>query len=753
MSGLLKKKIEMYLAAREVLQTRYQSLIDLADPSLKASIGSVYEFDLLNYSYIALKTYYETSKSKWDSDYRNLLDELASVNARIELKLPIYDLYEKVYDLFALRREFKQNAQEAGKVSHLLISSLATPNELMSIMAEISKQRGVPRAATYSANPAGNVLTPKTNSPVARSETARNVRENVSESAEPQSLTDKHPNAKLIEQEKKERSTVQNSDLNATQNDAASGKSAPPPSTSQHSVARSPIPKPSAPALQAKAPQTTRAHSAHSPVNIFQDASTVNQPQHAQSSIHEPHSVPLPVNSKEPHHSNPAGPSILSNSPNTSKKRQLSPSGEDVHNNNKRFYLESGILKLKTWSRSHIKTLIFASMNDLKNPVPATQEAFRRNFNVDLSIEEAESLRLHYGLRSSQMEKYRYNIQVFHLVASSIYSNMTKYVVIPWEEIRLQFSRKTGMNIPDWEVRGRYYLFLLHRNTYGRLGEPSSNYCDLVASFHKIKNPNMKTMLPAPLDIDATTMSPPSKAPNSTSTPPSARAGLSYPPPEIKTWTAKDLDALVEAELSVPSTISNRSSVMVQYLRLKTGKLFDVADVEKRRKLAEFQDMMKDRKKMMSVKKSLHKRPAPDSQKPLVNSQKPVPTLPTPKTLTLPDRNQFDILLEAIAKSTKDNLYYSQKLSKGIITDFWDIEKSKSLITTVEYMSKIDPDTKDVTQRVARMNMIKILMLRLLREHQVKIHANVIETRLKRMMETDVFDEALCRLINERLNQ
>lgn len=742
----MKKKIGTYLAAREDLQARYMSLVDLVNPSIKGPMRNLLEFDLLNYSYVALKAYYEFSKSKWDLDYRNLLDELASVNSRIELKLPIYDLYDEVPGLFVLRRELKENAREAGKISHLLISSLATPEELASLVAAISGSSGTSNDETPIKSKSTKLPSPLKSSEQTASENAKDQHSCQSPGKDILSVKKDSYTEKIdIENSKPTIELSSNSELQTPL--AASGK----PANNDNSVS---VRTTSILNLQIEPEALLTKHnqSKDSTPKISDKYPSVNKSLQAQMSPHEQHSVPLPLDTTElqPPDSNSSAKSEEKEStPSKSKKRSPSPDIDDFQTT-KKIHSKSAILQLQTWSRSHIKCLTDAAFKDSENVTTAIQDAFKKKFHVSLTIEEAETLRLHYGLKRSEMENYRYNMQVFHLVATKFYGNMAKYVVIPWEEIRLQYSRKTGTNIPDWEVRGRYYLFLLHRSTYGRFGEPCSNYCDLVASFHKVKNPDMKLGLPVPQDIFVKSINSPARRPIVLT--PTLKTlvvglGLSFEPKSTMTWSPQDIEGLVEAELCIPLNITNRSCVLMQYIRRKTGKVFDVAEVDKCRNLIEVRNLVSSKLKSASAAKrssaNNHSSSIPNSKSELAK-RRPIDPSGLP--------NQFDILLKDIAESTKDDNYYSQRVSENIISEFWDLEKSKSIISTVEFISKIDPATKDVTQKVARLNMIKIVMLRLLREHQVKIQADLIETRLKRMMELDAFDDALCCLINEILN-
>lgn len=466
------------------------------------------------------------------------------------------------------------------------------------------------------------------------------------------------------------------------------------------------------------------------------------------------------------------------------------PPPAETQSSPKRPHEESAILRLNTWNVEHVKCLITACYKFPDTANEAVQHAFQKEFLVRLPVDEARALRLHYGLIPTRAERYKYHIQAFHLVAQHFFENRANYVVTPWAEIRVQFSRRTGINISDWEVKGRYNLYLFHRKIYGRLGEPSSNYYDLVSRFQRLVNPNHKSLLPAPADAAGGVA-----GEDPFGLPAPALLPLGQPLNYIRltdqrVWQSQEIEALIEAERQVPQSIKARLSVMAHYIKLKTGKMFDTAEIARRLKVSDLAQGVRGKAEQRDAagpKSSSfgpdsfgpapdslrasgsantigsaarprpapapHKRHAPRNSDPK-NADPRNPELPRrAEPRSAPPFNEFDILFEYIRKSTKDDAYYRHKLPNSILTEFWDMEKSKSLLSTVEYISRIDPQCKESTLRVARQNMIKIAMLRLLRDHQVKLQPSLVQSRLQRMMEVDVFDEQQCSLINEYLNR
>lgn len=739
MSGLVKKKVGHYLAARDELETKYASLISQADPSIKNELCNLQEFDFLNHSYIALKSYYEISKCKWDLDYRNLLDDLASVNARIEAKLSIRELCNRIPELSVLRRELRERAREAGRISHLMITSSANLEELASIVNEIplpptkhSTKESVDKNQKVSAK-----LNKKANSAIQQSHTPKNV---------PQT------------QSALSNTVSQNKELGpqpSKKNLSASGKLDSPqtPSLSesdgkQHrssSILDIPI------QIEAFNAQNSNENLALPSVEP-EGTLKVNEPPtqiktNIQTASNDQTKLPKQVTTEEN--------AIQST---TSNKKRSSDEPGLSHPAHKRPQVECTFAKMRTWTREHVRCIVSGAYNN-NNPVEAIMKAFKKKFKLKLTAEEVDTLRLHYGLMEPYMKGYRYNIQSFHAVASYFYDNMVNYVIIPWTDMRLQYARKTKISIPDWEIKNRYYLFLLHRKVYGKVGEPASNYHDLVSAFHKINGRLANSKLPSPiLDSDTTAYS--SKTvfdPNTGSSNLTLlKSSLSYSDSNpFDKWTPKDVEALIEAEHKVPATVNYRSSVIMHYIKLKTDHTFTLDEILWRR--CQDDVLIAIQKRATTNKARTTEKFSDKNNKVGSNNNKILQAdgqkQSSPMIPSQPASNQFDVLLENIATETREDSYYLRKIPGKIIMDFWDFDKTKSLVSTIEYISLIDPQTKDVTLRVARLNMIKIAMLRLLRDYQVKILAELIENRLKRMMEMDVFDEALCRVINEHLHK
>ncbi|WPK27126.1 hypothetical protein PUMCH_004499 [Australozyma saopauloensis] len=726
MSGLVKKKLATYLETRNDLQTQYKTLLSRAGAGSDSALASLYEFDQLNYSYQALKLYYEVSKSKWDLDYRNLLEDLASVNLRIESRLPIRELCGEMPELSRLRREFRENAREAGKLAHMMISSSAALRDLASVMAEISALTSMsptpsttPGAESKNNSTKGKARKKSTHWRIARRLQETSLKQGVvapdeslgtNKASSPASASDSPASGKPVVQEPSP--SVLDLPINVDAFHLQSSDSATPEQRQPQAT------------IPAKEP-------AKKAISIL-DAAYI-------SSASSRDASPMPV-------LKPGGPQT--------RKRPSPPTANILQNNLKRLSSESGIYSLNDWSREHVRCLIVALVQDQNgsNPDTAIQKAFQEKFGVELSPEEAHTLRIHYGLADVSMSSYKYMNQTFQLLATSYYDHLSNYVGIPWADMRLQFGRKVNAILPDWEIKSRYYLFLLHRRVYGRLGEPSSDYADLVAGYHKLVNPNLKSLLYSTAlnhELKHTKSIPVAELPNATRL--DHLPGLNFRTPDTSTqtapivetqWNPEHLEALIEGEINVPENAVNRMAVLMHYIKLTAGKKFTLEEIEKRRAEQDVVSAVLQRKHPTLV--DVEKERTTRSKIPIQVFSKT-----RPSSAGKDSANNFDILLADISSLVQEDSYYEAKIPSSIITGFWDFEKTKSLMSTVEYISRIPAETPNITMKVARLNMVKIIMLRLLRLFQIKVKPDLVEQRLKKMMEVDVFDEALCRLINE----
>lgn len=720
------------------LQDQYSSITQTqVDPGLRQSLTNLYEFDRLCYSYHALKSYYDLSKSRLDLDYRNLLDDLASLNARIEDKIPVAELYSVFPQLQVLRRQLKENAKEGGKVAFLIVSLSADMGVFQTLLEGIdaSATRETPAAAKQT-EPPSKPVTSATPMDVQTGE-SRGLR--ASNGAPVASNTQSaHPAPVSRAQAAGEISRV----------------------AGIHSTSAEPLASSTGGPDRKPAPHKPSVEATHKPST---DLGTTAQKR-----------TPPPVLASP------------------SKKRAVSASP-----NSKRA-ADDSFGRFRTWTREHDVCIFQAALKDPHNAVGAIRDGLRHQFGVAISPDAAKTLRLHYGMASLTHDKYQYYIQAFHLVALQFHDNR-HYVTVPWAEIRMQFARRTGLTLDDWEVRGRYLLFLLHRAVYGSSGEPPSNYSDLHENWKReiasrALAPNPLVPLPARLDF-------------------STNNDHITVEDEETVWTPQMLALLVTAHVKVPLDTPNRMLTIKHYMRLASNVDIELKEIEDRLRWKDiegavfrgrqdaYQAAQARGANAMAILLLVSSSPARgpgngpgnhvsasqplknhvSASQPLqnqVSASQPVrarvpasqlqnhvpPSQPqnhvppsqlqnhAPPTQSRP-LNQFDQLLNEIDALKRPDWYYHSKIKPAILTEFWDFEKCKCVYITVEFVLKIPHDTDDLTLKVARSNLKKVARLRLLRAFKIKVLESLVENKLMHLMEHDVFDAAMVATIHSNIGR
>lgn len=741
--SVLPKKTRSFLITRKELNAQYIQIKARAesnaefDPELIQGLKNLHDFDQLCYSFCALKAYYDVSKSRWDLDYRNLLDDLQSLNNRVEAKLPVSELVVQFGELAVLRRQLKENAREGGKVAHLMVS---LKTEMGKLVASLALALSVQHAAVEDTT-----------------KTAESDAKSIAKGSAAQKPKSKATKAK---------------DARAVVIDSSAGTT---PSLSETPVE-----------LPASTPSKPPSNKLPTP----------QVPKH------------IPTSTKR------SAPSDFTLQP--AKPLQLPQTQSMMMEEARTFPADDlSFWHFKLWTRQHVHCMFQAFFTNETEPSQEIRTAFRQHFQVEISLVAAQTLLLHYGL-SPQTDNFQYYIQVFHLVASQFYENRKKYVTVPWADLRVQFSRKTGILLPDWEIRGRYQFFLLQRRTYGVHGEPLSNYIDFVEQFRRrAENTTLQEFSSLPHD-NSNWKAHQEAIPNQGTGPSSP---LAYPQQmslaDYANRVPNALDYVAEAHHKIPHNTPNRLLAIQHYVRLKAG-----ADVPTKR----MEDILRNQDVEQPVRNSpeadgsfltnpepttkaensspqllteeitppvpktpvmkarTHAVVSPDIVSPVVVSPivaspdygveeiREIHQLPlklntptSPKSLgTIPHgsklesspksprkQGHFEKLMDQIETHTRPDWHYRRLFRRLALTDFWTFEKSKCICATVEYISRIPADTRDVTLRVARLNLMVLLRLRLLRHFKVKLLPELIESRMMRMMEEDAFDAELCRTINE----
>lgn len=118
----VERRVRSFLAVKAQLEREYarvhRELVSEADDAAtKRNILFLAEFDALSYLYHALASYHTRLGAAWGPDYGNMLRSLEQMHLRLEAKIEMEDV-----ELVPLRRQLRENAQEGGKVAHLMVA-------------------------------------------------------------------------------------------------------------------------------------------------------------------------------------------------------------------------------------------------------------------------------------------------------------------------------------------------------------------------------------------------------------------------------------------------------------------------------------------------------------------------------------------------------------------------------------------------------------------------------------------------------
>lgn len=405
--SVVEKKIRSFLSDKLDLDLKYKAIIENGStpntPGDSRALLNLYEFDKLCYLYHALKSYYDTSKCKWDLDYRNILHDLSNLIQKVEAKLPVDDILETHRQLAVIRRQYKENAAEGGRVAFAMV---LLAMELTDLTSMVQKFLGKTAPAIAKAN----------RDHISASTTSQQQ----NHQQQPQQDTPATGSSSLTEKETYDLQQRKFNDL-----------------------IRAPLAEPQHPAAP--------------------DLSQLNGSKRNHSG------VPLP------------GLQPIAPAPSAT----LAPPADPGLTPSKRHRPHKYFSDLNNWTREHVKCAYDAVLENPERPNDAIILAFRAKLGIELTPEAAYTLRSHYGMIIQTMENFQYYNQAFNVVASQFYSHRLKYVTVPWADLKIQYARKTGLSISDEEIKGRYDLFLHHRQIYGSTGEPPSNYVDLANDFKK----------------------------------------------------------------------------------------------------------------------------------------------------------------------------------------------------------------------------------------------------------------------------
>lgn len=656
MSVMLSRHIHRYLEEQASLFTKYNELLRKAESNfekpLLQALETLHSFDLLCYSHDALKIYHDLCLAKWDSDYRNMIDDLYLIRERVIKKLPVKELCELVPELPALRRQLMENAKLGANLTDRLVkgntdlvvlgrelldanipSSLVTPGTTDTVHTRDGKSPDKAENGAESRGESAQQIVPEASATLHKEDvTSSSGKSDQTLAIATSSATTTKPPAEhpKISMRASSDDTVSaplqstlSSDLQSAKGTGSQGRVPEPTPPDSNVLTSFSISTSSAPSQNASLHQGSNASfailsSSHldgakgsDPKRTSGDTPTpvkerpATQPDivssfmpttplaAAKETTEDPSLIPInegrtsqnslgslgfPSRPHLPTKLASASPSLRSSQSKESPSKSVSfasstriefvekttpskRSSQSSLSSRKRLHVDTFVGSkddifrgIKSWTSAHT-LCVFEAVSGLELEslaCEAIQQAMKARFNVDLPYNAARTLRSHYGLDPRTMAKYQYYIQVFHLEASRIYDARSSYVTMPWMELAHAFQRRSNMAIPEWEVKGRFSLFVLHRHTFGRSGESPFAYNTLRET---LKNK---------------------------SSPKSSQSEVSALP--VGVWTPRMLEYLIDAQLKIPPNATNRSVIISHYIRLKSNITISKEEIESRLK-------------------------------------------------------------------------------------------------------------------------------------------------------------------------
>lgn len=780
--SVLQRKIRNYLDLKRDLESQYKSVIKSTSDS-NTGLQDLYEFDQLCYLYHALKSYYDISRSNWDLDYRNLLDDLASIVLRMEDKIPIADILAQAPKLTVVRRQLRENAKEGGKVAFSMVLLNADMESFRLIVMSLDLNHVDVDSTSL------RQLSLKAETPEQQGKTASTTSKPEQPAPSKQHATQPQTTTPRASNEQKQTEATPPTAQNAPQ----------PKGTLPGAVVPLAVQ-----ATNQQTPQTSR----YSPNNRRTPGSL---------------SQPTPSLQKPTAFASQKRPTQLDSSPQKRPKQVF-------------------FTHLNDWTPEHVQCVFRCAIMAPHRVSESIQEGFEKSFNIKISLEAAHALQLHYGILPETMNDYKYYMQSFHTVASKFFANRQHYVTEPWAELKKLFLRKTNLQLSDDDVKGRYELFILHRQTYGPQGEPPAYYENAWNEFKRIYSFRQSQRKDTGKSFFASANVNQGGA---------LKSAMTSKPHNPITWSIRATLELVRAQATIAATRPGRILEVQKHLRAAG---FDFSLEEIITKLSErgVMNSINDLQRMLEREQlkqrqlgqngqnathlqgfdisnaqrtpSLPGTQAPSSQAPSsqpVASSQPVPSTQTqpaqsvstkatngllgnkpdvpsatsasqvpstqpekkspqadsvkqPAASSLTARspssdsdlpkgvrrvsanvgqkpNHFDNLIAKVTDAVRPNWHYLNRFKNLPVTAFWDYDKNLTITSTVDHISQISENTQNPTERVARANLIKLIMLRFLRKHLIIVTEEYLEARLIKMMEKDVFDAAACRLINDQI--
>lgn len=697
MGRAIETRINNYLISKYELERKYKDLKNSSEVGdLLQDLKDLYEFDQLFYAYQAIKSYYQHSKSRQNSDARNNLDDFSLNAERTKLKLRIADLNQKIPGLAVLRRSLLENSQEGGKLAAKLVQSQLNFSELKINWTRASQPRSVeasPSSKTQSHSAPDSTTRHVSNGFAAHTHTNESTTENT-ESIKAQHKSTTNP----------QQSATQNADALEILEEATSNNES--FSAAHDASLEPPHDKPS---------QEMHNIIATLPVTLIELSK--------EALLHAPKAVEMVSKLS----GNGNGQSRVNDSLSTSNAAHIEEliSGETSIKNKmtRRRELESGYFprtkrpmeegsfrSFDTWTRDHCRCIVKAAQSDQNNPVVAIQRAIEEEFGVTVTPQAAETLYRYYGLKFTDKNFYDSYNKAFKSIVDSN-SEGGYNLAISWTQLRQLFKLMTGYNLFDWEAKERYYFYLLHRRVYGDVGEPRSNYADLIENYHRGVPIKRKS---------------------------NENQGI-----ETK-MSLHDLSLLLsEALVYFPHETEQRSSAIMDYIYERSGEEMSLAVVEKAISL---QNAYRNSMDQSSSKAAGDIFPSIQTTDAKVNpnvQRGDNEIRSNPQNLhasLLSIRDWLNKVKPTIIECEDSPEYYQGLLTEKDLTSTWTFDRSKCIMSTVKFLSEMKTATES-PHTVSKELALKIITTRLAMDHKVKVSEKTLRDRLKVMMKKHLFQD------------
>lgn len=806
MSFASLRKVRNYREAKTKLEGQYQALKlslfsegvdEQEDVDVAKAFELLVEMDHLFYNFNALKSYFEVSKLPLKFDEEQLIYDMTKFQDKIEKKIPIAELVSVIPNLAILRREFRENAKEGGKIAHQLMMSAADLSNLFESNCPL--EPSYPMLHYPQNEPEAHFLLPQPQDEIYLEIPSESLRHKKPISV---NVPSKSPSLTLV-----------------------SSKSLSPQPSAQPSVA---------PAQLALAPSKAKSSS-----------------QAALAPSSQPKSPPLARTVP------PSGQKESTKIPSTTAdKSTYTPTKKPTKPSNKPY--ESSLSKLDSWTQDHTEWLYQLYIPVDRGTDSNIIKAFRSKFKIDLSAHLVNYLSHHYGLRNNMFFKLNRLFDTIYeevvlpqktdALVTRIKSILTKndfavtdsfvregiafrnllfktnnltiepyrnylnlvvkhYLLVHGEQASLVLRKnfieanaeatpselKNTKNVasPDSSVA---HSPTIHKFAAGISGGLADSTVALATLPINEKNDNKRKVDSASngstqpstdlqssqithdsqpkiqqkfqFKVDSQPAEPVTHATSASNGDISSdltnqRLGTRIPIEGACDWTPEMLAALDQAIRSVAPSTKNIHLAYSHFIKLKTGKVVPVNEISRKLRTGP-STASKNGINQSSDKGTTNgttnvsltrgiKRSAPEDI--VANIQKRLALAVSAKLNSVDSSKQFESLIYQMQISEYPNGHYEDLFDNLPRSSFWKFGMNKILVSTVQYLTAPQPEVETLTLEVARAQLPSVILLRLIRQENVSTSIDVIKNRLLKMMDYDIFNNSLTKFLHESLQK